>query len=656
MEITYELVKNLLEKYGYYTEDKVIWATINNINKMIKGNKKGQDIHAVCLEGTPGSGKTFYAETYKKVLSEILGEDVVMIDFQCDATTGKAELNEEIRVASAITGDADNVIIEGKLVQAIKAVNEGKHVILFLDEFEKAREDTDTYLYQFLQKGKINTVQLGDLEIDEDKKKNLQVILCKNYFRLHLSEPLERRLKFMRLEPMKPEVFLEVAKQRIPECDQALISMVSIFYDEMYKNRELFKRIPSCSELLDAINDANDILQIAPDKYILDAILSNILKNPEDFETFETILKDNDKLAQIANLLSGDEEKTDNKRSQLQYAILEDFFSEDIKRLAEELQVATQNIELLQQSNIQKDKRIQELTETLEQVAIEQKPKTDENQVTTIPDTIKIGVDYEVYHSNELDEHPSNLDVEGLKRYRFDKSIFDYSECDWNEIGSITLPEKIFEENDSFMARSIIKDLESSIVCRDGFVLENTTDFKLLIYKVKDGNMRRYRIFSSKLVITKSEINTIIKAIDAINYSIKIITDLQDLSRNININFDFLIACNLPKGNIELQDVKMLYQAIDQDIYHIKIQDNKNSITMFSVNLKHFFDSSNINKDKGYFARIAIRKHNQLIHKNLISRIKEKLTQKDHNAEQSPDLANENSQNFDIKRIMDFFR
>ena len=652
MEITYELVKNLLEKYGYYTEDKVIWATINNINKMIKGNKKGQDIHAVCLEGTPGSGKTFYAETYQKVLSEILGEDVEMIDFQCDATTGKAELNEEIRVASAITGDADNVIIEGKLVQAIKAVNEGKHVILFLDEFEKAREDTDTYLYQFLQKGKVNTVQLGDLEIDEDKKKNLQVILCKNYFRLHLSEPLERRLKFMRLEPMKPEVFLEVAKQRIPECDQALISMVSIFYDEMYKNRELFKRIPSCSELLDAINDANDILQIAPDKYILDAILSNILKNSEDFETFETILKDNDKLARITNLLSSDEERKDNKRSQLQYAILEDFFSEDIKRLAEELQVATQNIDLLQQSNIQKDKRIQELTETLEQVAIEQKPKTDENQVTTIPDTIKIGVDYEVYHSNELDEHPSNLDVEGLKRYRFDKSIFDYSECDWNEIGSIILPVKVLRENDNRMAEKIIENLESSIVCRDGFVLENTTDFKLLIYKVKDGNMCKYRFFSSKLVITKNEINTIIKAIDAIFYSIKIDADLRNT--DTNKNFDFLIACNLPKGNIELQDVKMLYQAIDQDIYHIKIQDNKNSISMFSMNLEHFFDSSN--KDKGYFARIAIRKHNQLIHKNLISRIKEKLTQKVHNAEQAQDFVNETSQNFDIKRIMDFFR
>ena len=58
MEITYNLVKDLLEKSGYYTTDKVIWDTINNINKLVKGNKKGQDIHAVCLEGMPGSGKT----------------------------------------------------------------------------------------------------------------------------------------------------------------------------------------------------------------------------------------------------------------------------------------------------------------------------------------------------------------------------------------------------------------------------------------------------------------------------------------------------------------------------------------------------------------------------------------------------------------------
>ena len=40
MEITYTVVKELLEKYGYYTTDKIIWDTINNINKLVKGNKK----------------------------------------------------------------------------------------------------------------------------------------------------------------------------------------------------------------------------------------------------------------------------------------------------------------------------------------------------------------------------------------------------------------------------------------------------------------------------------------------------------------------------------------------------------------------------------------------------------------------------------------
>ena len=635
MKITYNLVKDLLEKYGYYTSDKVIWDTINNINKLIKGNKKGQDIHAVCLEGMPGSGKTFYAEIYQKVLEEILSENVEIIDFQCDATTGKAELNEEIRVAAAITGDANNVIIEGKLVKAIRAVNEGKKVILFLDEFEKAREDTDTYLYQFLQKGKINTVQLGDLEIKEDKKKNLQVILCKNYFRLHLSEPLERRLKFMRLEPMKPEVFLKVANKDLPECDKTLVAMVSILYEEIYKNRELFKRVPSCSELLDAINDANDILEIAPDKYILDAILSNMIKNPEDFEVFADMINKNKKLKQISNLLNRQEEKQENKKTQLQYAILEDFFSDDIKKLAEELEQANEKVKILSQSNIEKDIKIQEQAEILESVSFEQEQETNEGQITELPETIKIGADYEVYHSNELDEQPTNLQVEGLRRYRLDKSIFDYSNCEWNEIGSFELLDA--KEEDSRIAKGIINKISDSVVCRDGYILENNSDFKLLIYKVKEGNNHRYRIFSDKLVITKTEIATILNAMYEIYYK----SDVKRVGKgneNSNINFKFLIASEQPRKEIDEEDVKMLYQMVDNDIYNVNIKDNKNSVGFFIMNYEDFFEINkerrdldtiySVSEDKNFTKR-ALNKHYELIHKNLISRAKEKLNKKE---------------------------
>lgn len=670
MEISYILVKELLEKYGYYTDDKVIWDTINNINKIVKGNKKGQNIHAICLEGMPGSGKTFYAETYQKVLQEILSENVEMVDFQCDATTGKAELNEEIRVAAAITGDEDNVIIEGKLVKAIKAVNEGKNVILFLDEFEKAREDTDTYLYQFLQKGKINTVQLGDLEIQEDKKKNLQVILCKNYFRLHLSEPLERRLKFIRLEPMKPEVFLKVANKNLPECDKTLIAVVSILYEEIYKNKELFKRVPSCSELLDAINDANDIIEIAPDKYVLDAILSNMIKSPEDFEVFEDMINNNKKLKQIGNLLNEQEMEEENKKTQLQYAILEDFFSEDIKGLAEELKQANEDIEILKQSNKEKDKKLREQSEILESISFEQMQEIEEEKVTELPETIKIGTDYEVYHSNELDEHPTNLQSEGLKRYRLDKSIFDYSTCEWNEIGSFELPDA--REKDTSIAEGIIKQINDSVVCRDGYILENNSDFKLLVYKIKEGNNHKYRFFSDKLVITKNEINAIMISMHEIYYKSTCMD--REKREDYNINFKFLIACEQPKEETDNKEVKMLYQMIDEDIYNVNIKDDKNSVGMFLMNFESFLEMKNSRESynasvKKAYIKKALNKHYELIHKNLISREKEKLDKKrlkskEESTEeisiggtnQEGDEKSENGKNKGIKKFVEYFR
>ena len=669
MEITYALVKKLLERNGYYTDDKVIWNTINNINKIVKGNKKGQNIHEICLEGMPGSGKTFYAETYQKILQEILSENVEMIDFQCDATTGKAELNEEIRVASAITGDADNVIIEGKLVRAIKAVNEGKNVILFLDEFEKAREDTDTYLYQFLQKGKINTVQLGDMEIHEDKKKNLQVILCKNYFRLHLSEPLERRLKFMRLEPMKPDIFLKVANERLQECDKTLIAMVSILYEEIYKNKELFKRVPSCSELLDAINDANDILEIAPDKYILDAILSNMIKSSEDFEIFTDMINNNKNLQQISNLLNGKVERDESKKTQLQYAILEDFFSDDIKKLAEELEQANADVEILKQSNIEKDKKIQEQAEILENISFGEMQETDEEKLTELPETIKIGTDYEVYHSNELDEHPTNIQAEGLKRYRLDKSIFDYSNCEWNEIGSFELMDA--REEDSRIAKDIINEIDDSVICRDGYILENNHNFKLLVYKVKEGNNHKYRFFSDKLVITEREICTILNAMHQIYYNSH--SKKENRSEiGSNIEFKFLVSGGQPKKETDEKDVKMLYQIIDNDIYNVNIKDNKNSVGIFIMHFADFFGIKDdrlknmgyiIEEKKNYTSK-ALNKHYELIHKNLISRAKEKLSKKeseqklkvkkDENQDDKESLKKLN--NTGIRKIIDFFR
>lgn len=235
-----------MEQYGYFAEDELIWQTYINIQNLINNGQVGQDIHAICLEGPPGAGKTEYAKIYRKVLKDFVQDDVELIDYQCDSTTGKSDLYEEIRVAAAIAGNPDEVIIAGKLVEAIDSVNAGKKVILFLDEYDKAREETDAFLLKFLQEGKVNTTQRGNVEIRPENMQNLQVLLCKNQMREELSGPLERRVKIVRLKEMRPEVFFKVANRQLPNANKDVINAVSILYGAIYDNKDDFARMTSC--------------------------------------------------------------------------------------------------------------------------------------------------------------------------------------------------------------------------------------------------------------------------------------------------------------------------------------------------------------------------------------------------------------------------
>lgn len=193
--ISFKEVKDKIEAMGYYATNELLYDTYNALALFNNsGINPGQDIFAICLEGPPGAGKTEFAKTYTKLSNELF-KNVELVDYQCDATTGKTELFEDINISAAIRGDADNVNIPGKLIEAIKKVNSGKRVVLFIDEYDKAREETDAFLLQFLQSGKINSTQHGDLEIKDEYKGKLQVILCKNDMREELSGPLSRLYK-----------------------------------------------------------------------------------------------------------------------------------------------------------------------------------------------------------------------------------------------------------------------------------------------------------------------------------------------------------------------------------------------------------------------------------------------------------------------------
>ncbi len=376
-------LKNLqleMEDLGYYPTHQIAVETFLNLSR-INNRKVGQKIHAFCLSGPPGAGKSFYVETYKKLLQERVEGQVQMISYQCHTKTTDSNLYEDVNIAAAIKGDSDKVIISGKLVQAIDIANEGKIVILFLDEYDKAGEEVDTFLLNFLQEGTIDTTQRGKVSLKSQYSKNLQVFLCKNDAREKLSGPLERRLKFLELDYMTPDNLSKTVNRKLEYVDSSLRDAVVLLYTAMYStlpgkhqnesDREFeFSRLPAASECMQAIEDAWELMSIGADQsdIVLDGIVSNMVKTKEDLEQFQLLTKSrNDLIIWYNKLMEAVSNNNENFLNKVKEEMARQFFPSEIKR-------ATRNIE----EEVQRKKR--ELEKSYHQQKKDLQQKIDESQ------------------------------------------------------------------------------------------------------------------------------------------------------------------------------------------------------------------------------------------------------------------------------------
>ena len=285
--ITYDRIKEFFIKHGYLPNDDLIWRTYIGIMQTMGKRNEGQDVYAFCLDGPAGTGKSSFAIVYTKVLEELTGEKIDFIKYTCNDKTGKEETFEDVNLVAAITHDPEKLIIPGFVAKAITECNKGKRVILRVDEYDKAKPVEDSFLLEFLQEGSIYTSQFGELKLDDPSK--LQVILCKNDNRAQLSYPLTRRLNFIELEYTTPSDMAEIIGMKMKEQDPAIKVLIVMMYSNLYKNKDDYTRIPSASEVMIAIDEA-DILTKggAPKQYIYKSIIKNLLKTKVDIQTFLT--------------------------------------------------------------------------------------------------------------------------------------------------------------------------------------------------------------------------------------------------------------------------------------------------------------------------------------------------------------------------------
>ena len=680
MDISFQSIKEKMEQYGYFAEDELIWQTYINIQNLIKNGQVGQDIHAICLEGPPGAGKTEYAKIYRKVLKDFVYDDVELIDYQCDSTTGKSDLYEEIRVAAAIAGNPDEVIIAGKLVEAIDSVNAGKKVILFLDEYDKAREETDAFLLKFLQEGRVNTTQRGDVEIKAENMQNLQVLLGKNQMREELSGPLERRVKILRLKEMRPEVFFKVASNQLPNADKDVINAVSILYGAIYDNKEDFARIPSCSEGLLAIRDACTLLKAnAPEEFVYSAIISNMLKNPDGIETFRSLLGQDERLSAFFKASCDLSKISDISEAEIaRREILSQFFSDDIKRVSEDIERANR---LLTESDHErsylekrideqsttisdKDKTIEKQRRYIEQLLADKKtdkssislfgkrkgsvedisdmPKEEtssgDNKGVEMPSFIQVGEEHKFVQQREIGGQILSVPGSEDERVHLGESIFDQKYDKLQKFGYITIQSynggtKLEDMTDwnlnhVGLGLKVMKDNPTAKLYSDGIILYDKDDVIIGATRVfeeterrgetgseEKGSRCRYKLFTNRLVLP-------IYALDSV---VEFMKKCYKQGRTNNYGgryIDCIVSADKQKDVREKDDYGTYFYCtpLKDNIYHITYENYRNDLKDTGIELqKRIATSEYDDYMRAELLRIANSRERQMLQTGQLS-------------------------------------
>lgn len=282
-----EISQGLKDNYYLPTKD-IIYALLGAINNN----------YPLLIEGDPGVGKTSLAIATAKMLDapllrvqfyDGLTADKILYDYDYQRQlltieAIKSTLENELKdksiqdafdVAKMIDFYGKDFIIARPILQSIVS---DKRCVLLLDEVDKASEEIEYTLLEFLEKYSMTIPQYKTITCDDDKKPI--VFLTSNNYRF-MSKALKRRCNFLYMNAKTKDEMFEILKMRAHVSEKLCLGVANC----MQQIQQLsLKQIPSISEAIDwakyidenyDINDLND----------LDHSICALVKNKEDQHT-----------------------------------------------------------------------------------------------------------------------------------------------------------------------------------------------------------------------------------------------------------------------------------------------------------------------------------------------------------------------------------
>ena len=246
--------------------------------QLMQMSKQAQAVPAMALFGPAGTGKTFFVESVAQALS------AEIIKYQCHMGTGPEQLMIDIDLR-AVVGREGDPIKPGFLVQAINLANQGKRVVLLLDELDKSRPEVDALLLDFIQSGSINDLALGELKLDGSV--SIHLFITSNEER-ELSLPLMRRVRRVVMEYPSKNVELSILNKAgvKAELSVLLVALANKLRDMLAQGH--ISKAPSTPELINAGTDLMVLANMGVNPTVMEETLSSWLVTPEDKEVLYT--------------------------------------------------------------------------------------------------------------------------------------------------------------------------------------------------------------------------------------------------------------------------------------------------------------------------------------------------------------------------------
>jgi MoxR-like ATPase len=239
------------------------------------------------LEGEPGVGKTEIV----KVLSSLLGSRLIRL--QCyeglDVSSAVYEWDYkrqmlEIRMLEAGGSRDTNAVkrevfsseflIKRPLLQALEA-HDGKASVLLIDELDRADEEFEAFLLEFLSEWQISVPEVGTIRAEIPPV----VIITSNRTR-EIHDALKRRCLYHWIDYPSFEKELRIVLEKVPGIPDVLSRQVVAFVQEL-RSLELYKA-PGIAETLDwaASLMALDVTSLEPGR--IEDTMGALLKYQDD--------------------------------------------------------------------------------------------------------------------------------------------------------------------------------------------------------------------------------------------------------------------------------------------------------------------------------------------------------------------------------------